>query len=413
MAGSLDEVKAEKVIRTKWLVLKAVLGERDQRLWAATEARGYGHGGIMVVHRATGLARVTIGEGLRELEGRREPPEDAWRQRRKGAGRKKLTETDPTLVSDLEALVSPGTRGDPMVPLLWTSKSLKTLATELCELGHRVGPTVVGELLRGRGYRLKVNRKTREGADHPDRDQQFQYINEQVGKALAGGQPCISVDTKKKELVGDFKNTGSEWKAKGETEDVRVHDFKDPKLGKAVPYGVYDLGRNQGFVSVGISHDTAGFAVETIRNWYRDLATPLYPSAKELLITADCGGSNGNRNRLWKAELQLLANATGLNITVHHFPPGTSKWNKIEHRLFCQITRNWRGKPLVNVEVILQLIANTRTAKGLTVHAKLDAGDYPAGIEVPDSIMDALNITPHTFHGDWNYTIKPQHRAPA
>jgi hypothetical protein len=365
-----------------------------------------GYGGVSAVERATGIARSTIGRGLIDL--RSEEPELPERVRRLGAGRKPLSETDASLIEDLRGLVEPQTRGDPQSPLKWTCKSLRKLSAALRDMGHRVGRTVVGELLRTLGYSLQANRKMREGSNHPDRDAQFGYINECVTAALAAGEPAISVDTKKKELVGDFKNGGREWRPKGAPEEVRVHDFVIPELGRAVPYGVYDIADNVGWVSVGIDHDTAAFAVSAIRKWWKLMGRKRYPQARHLLITADAGGSNGTRLRLWKLELQKLADELGLSITVSHLPPGTSKWNRIEHRLFSFITCNWRGTPLVSYQAIVQLIAATTTMTGLKVRCKLDQNTYPAGIKVSDAEIDAINIKRHDFHGDWNYTIKPK-----
>jgi Rhodopirellula transposase DDE domain len=386
--------------------LSPVLDERGRRRFAAAEAMAAGYGGVSAVERATGIARSTIGRGLIDL--RSEEPELTERVRRLGAGRKPLSETDASLIEDLRGLVEPQTRGDPQSPLKWTCKSLRKLSAALRDMGHRVGRTVVGELLRTLGYSLQANRKMREGSNHPDRDAQFGYINERVTAALAAGEPAISVDTKKKELVGDFKNGGREWRPKGAPEEVRVHDFVIPELGRAVPYGVYDITDNVGWVSVGIDHDTAAFAVNAIRRWWKLMGRKRYPDARKLLITADCGGSNGARLRLWKVQLQKLADELGLSITVSHLPPGTSKWNRIEHRLFSFITCNWRGKPLVSYQTIVQLIAATTTTTGLTVRCKLDQNTYPAGIKVSDAEIDALNISRHHFHGDWNYTINPK-----
>jgi hypothetical protein len=330
------------------------------------------------------------------------------RVRRAGGGRKRLVAQDATLVEDLRSLVEPTTRGDPQAALLWTAKSLRNLAAGLHGLGHRIGHNVVGDLLREMGYSLQANRKTREGSHHPDRDAQFGYINQQVTAALAAGEPAISVDTKKKELVGDFKNAGREYRPKGQPEAVRVHDFLIPELGRAAPYGVYDIGENAGWVSLGIDHDTASFAVNAIRRWGQTMGRQRYPQARRLTITADGGGSNGARVRLWKLELQRLADELGLAITVCHLPPGTSKWNKIEHRLFSFITQNWRGKPLVSHQVIVQLIAATTTKAGLTVRCELDPNSYPAGIKVADAELASINLQRHDFHGDWNYTISPR-----
>jgi hypothetical protein len=396
----------ESAIRLRFDALSPVLDERGRRRFAAAEAMAAGYGGVSAVERATGIARSTIGRGLIDL--RSEEPELPERVRRLGAGRKPLSETDASLIEDLRGLVEPQTRGDPQSPLKWTCKSLRKLSAALRDMGHRVGRTVVGELLRTLGYSLQANRKMREGSNHPDRDAQFGYINECVTAALAAGEPAISVDTKKKELVGDFKNGGREWRPKGAPEEVRVHDFVIPELGRAVPYGVYDIADNVGWVSVGIDHDTAAFAVSAIRKWWKLMGRKRYPQARHLLITADAGGSNGTRLRLWKLELQKLADELGLSITVSHLPPGTSKWNRIEHRLFSFITCNWRGTPLVSYQAIVQLIAATTTMTGLKVRCKLDQNTYPAGIKVSDAEIDAINIKRHDFHGDWNYTIKPK-----
>ena len=383
-----------------------MLDEHGRRRFAAAEAASAGYGGVSAVARATGIARSTIGRGLSELRTGEEP--EAGRIRRPGGGRRPLSETDASLLDDLRALVEPQTRGDPQSPLLWTCKSLRKLAGGLCDMGHRIGRTVVGELLHELGYRLQANRKTREGGQHPDRDAQFHYINGRVKEALAAGEPAISVDTKKKELVGDFKNAGREWRPKGKPEDVRVHDFVIPELGRAVPYGVYDLAANAGWVSVGVDHDTAAFAANAIRSWWKLMGRQRYPNASSLLITADGGGSTGSRVRLWKIELQRLADDLGIPITVCHLPPATSKWNKIEHRLFSFITANWRGKPLVSHQVIVELIAATTTKTGLTVRCELDQNPYPAGIKVSDAELQAVNLTPHDFHGEWNYTVSPK-----
>ena len=356
--------------------------------------------------RVTGIARSTIDRGLAELVAGETLEDD--RVRRPGGGRRPLRETDATLVDDLRSLFDPVTRGDPQSPLLWTCKSLRKLSQSLRDMGHKVGRTLVGELLHQLDYSLQANRKTREGSDHPDRDAQFHYINDRVKEALAAGEPAISVDTKKKELVGDFKNGGREWRPQGTPEEVRVHDFIIPELGRAVPYGVYDIAGNAGWVSLGIDRDTAAFAVNAIRSWWKLMGRERYPNAHSLLITADGGGSNGSRVRLWKLELQKLADELGLSITVCHLPPGTSKWNKIEHRLFSLITGNWRGKPLVSHQVIVQLIAATTTKTGLKVRCELDQNTYPAGIKVSDAEMEAVNLTRHDFHGEWNYTVSPK-----
>jgi len=396
----------------RYAAVKSVLDERGRRRFAAAEAMTAGWGGIAAVSRITGIARSTIGRGLAELRGTAPPEAALGRVRRKGAGRPALVDSDPTLLADLVALVEPSTRGDPMAPLRWTAKSLRKLSAELGERGHRISLNVVADLLRGLGYSLQANRKTKEGADHPDRDAQFHYINDQMHAALAAGEPAISVDTKKKELVGDFKNNGREWRPKGRPEPVRVHDFIIPEFGRAAPYGVYDIADNAGWVSVGIDNDTASFAVNSIRRWWKTMGRARYPHATKLLITADCGGSNGVRVRLWKRELQALANELGIAITVCHLPPGTSKWNKIEHRLFSFITQNWRGKPLVTLQTIVQLIAATTTNTGLKVRCAIDPKTYPAGVKVTDREMDAINILRHSFHGDWNYTIRPKTPVP-
>ena len=383
-----------------------MLDERGLRRLAAAEAVAAGRGGVSAVMRATGLARSTIGRGLGDL--RAGGPQDAERVRRPGGGRKPLSETDASLLDDLRSLVEPATRGDPQSPLLWTCKSLRKLADGLCGMGHKIGRTLVGELLHKLDYSLQSNRKTREGSSHVDRDAQFHYINDRVKEALASNNPAISVDTKKKELVGDFKNAGREWRPKGSPEAVRVHDFVIPELGRAVPYGVYDIAGDAGWVSVGVDHDTATFAVNAIRSWWKLMGRERYPNANSLLITADGGGSNGSRVRLWKVELQKLADELGVSITVCHLPPGTSKWNKIEHRLFSFITGNWRGKPLVSHQVIVQLIAATTTKTGLEVRCELDPTTYPAGVKVSDDELAAVNILRHDFHGEWNYTINPK-----
>ena len=381
------------------------MDERGRRRFAAAEALAAGRGGVTAVSRVTGLARSTINRGLAELRDEATAPVD--RIRRAGGGRKSLAATDKTLLRDLRALIEPGTRGDPMAPLLWSAKSLRNLAAELKACGHRIGHNAVAKLLRELGYSLQANRKTLEGASHPDRDAQFNYINDQVKVALAAGQPAISVDTKKKELIGDFKNNGREYRPKGDPEKVRVHDFVIPELGRAAPYGVYDIADNTGWVSVGIDHDTASFAVNSIRRWWQTMGRERYPEARQLVITADGGGSNGSRVRLWKLELQALANELGIEITVCHLPPGTSKWNKIEHRLFSFITQNWRGRPLLSYQTVVQLIAATNTAAGLTVRSELDINSYPKGVKVADAEMNALNLHRHDFRGEWNYTIKP------
>jgi Rhodopirellula transposase DDE domain len=397
-----------RLCRAKYKALAPALTERARRIWAATEARAAGRGGITVVARATRIAYSTIRRGLQELASK--APVEPQRIRRPGGGRKKTLEKDPTLLSDLEGLVEPTASGHPMSPLRWTSKSVRHLAQALQAMGHSVSRQLVAELLVAAGYSLQANRKAREGTNHPDRDAQFRYINQQVRRFQAAAQPVISVDTKKKELVGDFKNAGRQWRPTGRPAPVRVHDFLIPERGKAIPYGVYDLTRNAGWVSVGIDHDTARFAARTIARWWQKMGRPRYRRARSLLITADAGGSNGARVRLWKWELQRLANRTGLVLTVCHFPPGTSKWNKIEHRLFSYISTNWRGQPLVSLAVIVNLIGSTRTAAGLRVRCELDRGAYPKGEAVSTAKMALLKLVPHRFHGDWNYTIHPMRR---
>jgi len=381
------------------------MDERHRRLWAGTEARAIGRGGVAVLVRATGMARNTIVRGIVELADREEP--DTARVRCRGAGRKRATELSPGLMAALEELVEPVTRGDPESPLRWTSKSTRHLAEELKGRGYEVSHNLVAGLLHDLEYSLQANRKTMEGASHPDRNAQFEYINEAVKSQLKRGQPTVSVDTKKKELVGRFKNGGREWRPQGNPEKVNVHDFMDDKKGKAIPYGVYDLGHNLGWVSIGVDHDTAAFAVATIKRWWRELGRKRHPHATSLLITADSGGSNGSRLRLWKWELQKLANQIGLVISVCHLPPGTSKWNKIEHRLFSFISKNWRGQPLLTHAAIVSLIAATTTHTGLKVRCILDTNKYPKGITPTEKQMASINLMPDKFHGDWNYTIRP------
>jgi len=401
MEGMADEAE----IRRKYEALEGVMDERLRRLWAGVEAE-CSEGGIAAVERATGLSRTTIRVGRDELRKGIEVA-DVVNVRRAGGGRIPLEEQHPELLTTLETLVDPVTRGDPESPLRWTSKSTRKLAEELATRGYQLSPQKVGQLLNASGYSLQANHKTTEGSAHVDRDAQFEFINDRVDAMQGRGAPVISVDTKKKELVGDFKNGGREWQPQGAPVPVRVHDFIDKDLGKAIPYGVYDIGLNTAWVSVGVDHDTAEFAVESIGQWWRNMGKKAYPEATELLITADGGGSNGYRSRLWKLELQKLADRTGLTIGVSHFPPGTSKWNKIEHRLFCHITENWRGRPLVDHETIVQLIGSVRTSTGLSVKSKLDVRTYQTGITVSDAQMDQLNIVAATFHGEWNYTIKP------
>jgi transposase len=409
----MQDAAAIERIRRKFQALEVVLDERSRRQWAATEAKELGYGGVSAVARATGFARDTIQLGLRELEYRLQHPEEptSERLRKTGGGRKQLTQTDPALVSALEALVEPLTRGDPESPLRWTCKSTRKLADELSRRGHGVGYRTVAWLLHEAGYSLQANRKTREGNQHPDRNAQFEYINAQAIRFQKRRQPVISVDTKKKELVGDFKNGGQEWHPQGEPERVRVHDFMDKELGKAIPYGVYDVTNNQGWVNVGIDHDTAYFAAASIRRWWEEMGATRFPHAEQLLITADGGGSNSSRTRLWKVALQKLADDIELTLTISHFPPGTSKWNKVEHRLFSFITNNWRGKPLVSHQAIVSLIASTRTTKGLIVKAALDENTYETGIEVTDEQMANLKLVRAAFHGEWNYTIKPRRQS--
>jgi hypothetical protein len=397
-------------IRARYELLSAFLDERGRRLFAATEAVSAGRGGVTAVSAATGIARSTINRGIVELKADRD--EMVRRIRRAGGGRKSAVERQPGVLAALEALIEDAIRGDPQTPLRWVSRSQRNIAEALRRQGFEVSQKLVGLLLRKLEYSCQANRKTREGASHPDRNAQFEHINATVKAAIAAGAPAISVDTKKKELVGDFKNGGKELRPKGRPEPVRVHDFKIPELGKVAPYGVYDIAANEGWVNVGIDADTAAFAVESIRRWWYRLGKARYPEARTLVITADCGGSNGNRVRLWKREIQRLADETGLAITIAHLPPGTSKWNKIEHRLFAYISQNWRGKPLVSHQVILQLIAATTTDTGLIVTCDIDANDYPKGITVTDAEMAAINIKLDPFHGEWNYTIKPSKRPP-
>jgi hypothetical protein len=386
------------------------LDERRRRQWAAAEAREVGYGGVSVVARATGLARSTIHAGLRDLRAsRRDRAKSATRIRGAGGGRRRLTTSDPDLLAALLALIEPTTRGDPESLLRWTCKSTAQLADELTRQHHRVSPRTVATLLKDAGYSLQANRKTREGAAHPDRDAQFRYLASVITQCHRHRQPAISVDTKKKELVGDFKNGGREWRPQGEPLPVRVHDFLDPALGKAIPYGVYDLANNEGWVSVGIDHDTAEFAANAIRLWWTRMGRHRFPHARRLLITADGGGSNGARSRLWKWALQRVADDFDLSLSICHLPPGTSKWNKIEHRLFSFISQNWRGKPLVSHQAIVNLIAATTTRTGLRVKAALDTRRYETAVQVPDEVFARLRITPHAFHGDWNYTIAPRH----
>ncbi len=395
-------------IRRKFDSLSHLMDERARRCWAAAEATELGWGGVSAVSLATSMSRTTITEGIKQLRrGDYTAPEADGRIRRLGGGRKPVTETDPELLGALERLVDPLSRGDPQSPLRWTLKSTQRLARELTSQNHPVGARTVAALLRKAGYSLLANRKTREGAQHPDRNRQFEYINDQVRRFQHCGQPAISVDTKKKELVGDFKNAGRQWRPKDNPEQVRVHDFKDKDLGKAIPYGVYDMLNNQGWVSVGIDRDTAQFATRSILLWWTEMGSARFPHARRLLITADGGGSNSHRSRLWKLSLQELANETGLKLVVCHFPPGTSKWNKIEYRLFSYITQNWQGEPLATLQTIVELIGSTTTKGGLKVRARLDTKSYETGIKVTDEELAAVKLERHETHGSWNYTIKP------
>jgi hypothetical protein len=392
-------------LQRKWNVVMPHLNEKQRRLLAAAEARILGHGGVSLAARASGLSRTTIHKAMLELE---TPALPGGRVRQAGAGRKAVHDQDPSILDTLEVLVAPSTRGDPMSPLRWTCKSTRQLAEALVLQGYQVSHTTVAELLRHLGYSLQGNAKTIEGKQHPDRDAQFQYINRLTKRHLRRKLPAISVDTKKKELVGGYGNGGREWQPEGQPEPVQTHDFPDRDVGKAIPYGVYDMGRNEGWVNVGSDHDTATFAVESIRRWWRCMGRRVYPDSACLLICADGGGSNGHRLRLWKVELQQFADETGLEITVCHFPPGTSKWNKIEHRLFAHITMNWRGRPLVSHEVIVNLIGATTTRNGLKVKARLDTSIYPTKVKVSNEEINAVNLKRHKFHGDWNYTITPR-----
>jgi transposase len=403
-----DATVAER-IRQKYRELSPLMDERMRRQWAAAEAGALGWGGVTVVSSATGLSRTTITSGLGELEYRRVHPHQAvtLRVREAGGGRKALTETDTRLRQALDELVDPVTRGHPESPLRWTCKSTARLAEELRRQDHPVSDRTVATLLKEAGYSLQANRKTREGASHPDRNAQFQHISRQVIACQKRHQPVVSVDTKKKELVGEYKNFGREWQPRGQPEQVNVHDFPDKKMGKAIPYGVYDLASNEGWVSVGIDHDTARFATASIRRWWQEMGCIRFPRASELMITADGGGSNSSRNRLWKVALQELANDLGLSLRVCHFPPGTSKWNKIEHRLFCFITQNWRGRPLTSYQTIVNLIGSTTTKAGLKVRAALDTSRYEIGVKVSDEELARVRQVPAKFHGEWNYTIRP------
>ena len=401
-------VKAEG-IKAKFDALQPLLDERTRRLWAAAEAQAIGWGGISRVAEATGMSQATVRTGLRELAAGLASAE-VGRVRRPGGGRKRLTASDPELAAALERKLDPVTRGDPMAPLRWTCSSAARLAEELRAEGHGVSERSVNRLLHGLGYSLQANRKTQEGKQHPERDAQFGHISRRVQEFQQRGEPVVSVDAKKKELVGKYRNAGREWRRKGDPEQVQVHDFPDPELGKAIPYGVYDLTANAGWVSVGVDHDTAEFAVETLRRWWREMGRRAYPGAGALLVTADGGGSNSSRSRLWKLELQGLADESGLAVSVCHFPPGTSKWNKIEHRMFCHITQNWRGRPLVSREVVVNLIGSVRTKAGLTIQSELDENSYATGRKVTEQQIKNLSLKRDKFHGEWNYTLSP--RAP-
>lgn len=407
MLCSMKKKDLIETIKKKYELLAPVLNERSRRLWAATEAQTIGHGGQTIVSVATGISRTTISAELKRIKNK-DYSEDQGKIRAPGAGRKKLTEQEPNLLVDLESLVEPTTLGDPESPLRWTCKSTRKLAEALQAKGYKIGRQKVAHLLDDLGYSLQANRKTKEGGTNPDRDAQFNHIYNKVSDFQERSQPVISVDTKKKELVGEYKNAGKEWRPKGDPELVKVYDFVEKKLGKVNPYGVYDQTANIGWVSVGTDHDTAEFAVESIRRWWKNMGSIRYPDATELLITADGGGSNGSRVRLWKIALQKLVDETGLHITVSHFPPGTSKWNKIEHRMFSHISMNWRGKPLTSHEVIVNLIANTTTEKGLKIQAELDTNLYPKGIKISDEELSKINIKRDDFHGEWNYTMKPR-----
>jgi transposase len=392
-------------VQRKWRRFASGLDERQRRLWAASEAREVGAGGIALVAHATGLSEMTVRRGLKELKGRGTLP--AGRVRRPGGGRKQLVVIEPKLLGALDALIDPHTRGDPMSPLRWCSKSVQHLSQALKQRGFRASPQTVWRLLLGLGFTLHKTRKTKDGEDHPDRDAQFQRINELVREYQARGEPVVSVDTKKKENVGNYANGGREWQPAGEPDPVKMHDFPDPVLGKVIPYGLYDQNRNEGFVSVGVTHDTPEFAVAALRQWWQEVGHPTYPKASRLLITADCGGSNGARVRTWKTELLRFAQDAGIEVRVAHFPPGTSKWNKIEHRMFCHITHNWRGRPLVSREVVLNLIGSTTTSTGLRIRVALDPKDYATGLKISDKDFAALPLVRDEVHGDWNYRLGP------
>lgn len=398
----------EESVAARFKTLQPTFDERSRRLWAAAEAISAGRGGVAAVHRVTGISRTTIYQGMSDLKNPSLAEEGKARTRAPGGGRRRTVDAHPELRGKLEALVEPITRGDPESPLRWTCKSLRLLAGELKAQGYSVSHRLVGELLRNMGYSLQANNKTQEGKQHPDRNEQFEFINLLVAETLSKGNPVISVDAKKKELVGNFKNKGQEWCPKGMPEKVSVYDFLNDADGRATPYGVYDIGKDEGWVNVGVDKDTAEFAVESIRRWWNVMGQTNYPDATELLITADGGGSNGSRIRLWKAQLQQFCNEINMPISVSHFPPGTSKWNKIEHRLFSFISMNWRGKPLTSFETILNLISSTTTSSGLTVRAEIDLNSYPKGRKISDAQMRMIDISRHEFHGEWNYTIRPQ-----
>jgi low affinity Fe/Cu permease len=395
-------------IKSKYAEVAPYLNERSRRIWAATEAKALGYGGKTIVNAATGLAYATIKLGLNELEADLAGRVDLQRVRRGGGGRKKATAKDPNLATDLQTIVEASTRGDPEVPLLWCSKSVRNIADALNEKEDRISHQTVSTLLHQMGYSLQSNRKVQEGANHPDRDAQFQFINESVRQFQAAGNPVISVDAKKKENIGEFKNAGQEYAPKGKPTAVKVHDFIEKEKGKAAPYGIYDITKDKGWVSVGISSDTAEFAVNSIRTWWQEVGKEAYPDAREIYVNADGGGSNGSRVRLWKTELQKLANTIRIPIVVSHLPPATSKWNKIEHKMFCFISKNWRGRPLVDTATIINLIGNTTTKSGLTIRAHLDEAIYETGIKISDKELAALNLEQNAFHGEWNYKISPQ-----
>jgi transposase len=406
----MNHIDEKTQIQRRFQSLEWALDERMRRLWAAAEANAVGYGGVSLVSKATGISHRVIRQGKKELENKSSPSQIAntRRIRKEGGGRKKTVIKDPTIIRDLETLLEPYSRGDPMSPLRWTSKSVRKLADELINMGHKTNHQSVSDLLRQLGYSLKSNRKRYEGKSHPDRDAQFKHISNKVETQISSGNPAISVDSKKKEQIGNFKNCGREWLPNGIFEDVNIYDFPTLADGKVIPSGLYDIYKNQGWVSVGVDHDTGSFAVETIRRWWNCMGCKLYPNATSLLITADSGGSNGNRSRLWKIELQKLSNELGFPISVYHFPPGTSKWNKIEHRLFSFITKNWRGKPLISYSVIINLIAGTTTKTGLKVHCELDGNTYPIGIKISNNEIKRINMKHDVFHPEWNYTICPK-----